>query len=318
MACTDRRSTVANKLVCYALAITAVTSAGCSHAASSVLAAGAFEYAHDQIFVPLELGNERLLALLDTGASASAISAELTKRLSLPVVGQSQVQGTTATIDSTQVRVEGMRWWGATLPALTIPSYSLGNLAGPAGQPVDFILGADVLRGYAVDIDFDKKHLELLQNVPNDERSIPVTLDNGIPVVEASVDGQPCRLRIDTGASLFDTDKVYINIVEKTLRRLHPNGPTKPVEQLGAVGAGGQSVSIPVYSVGEVRLGPARFSDARVIVQPPVGYFSNPDAIGFLGDNLLEKLGRVVIDYPGRRLFFPAPLTQPVSAASRS
>jgi hypothetical protein len=38
------------------------------------------------------------------------------------------------------------------------------------------------------------------------------------------------------------------------------------------------------------------FDSVFVIVQPEVGYFARPDALGFVSNSFLEKLGRVTLD----------------------
>jgi hypothetical protein len=53
-------------------------------------------------------------------------------------------------------------------------------------------------------------------------------------------------------------------------------------------------------------IGARRFDAVFVIVQPETGYFAEPAAKGFVGVNYLEKLGRVTLDYGGRRMSTPS------------
>lgn len=267
--------------------------------------AGRFVSLRDQIFVPVSISGRRTWALLDTGASASAVDAALADELSLPAAGTSRVTGTTGTFETRQVRVDSLVWWGASAPEITVPSYGLGNIAGPEGQPVGVILGFDVLRAFAVDIDFAHAWITLQPRAALDAPSMPMDLATGIPAIEIELDGSVrCTMRIDTGASLFDTDDVYVNVVQSTLERLRAErGDMQPSGRLGATGAGGAAVELAVYDVASLSLGPLTFARPHLIVQPPAGYFASPDAVGFLGNNLLEKCGRVVIDYPAARLY---------------
>lgn len=50
------------------------------------------------------------------------------------------------------------------------------------------------------------------------------------------------------------------------------------------------------------RLGEMEVTDPQLIVQPPVGYFADPDAVGFLGSYALQNASAFIVDYPGRRL----------------
>lgn len=268
--------------------------------------AGRFVSLRDQIFVPVLISGRQTWALLDTGASASAVDAALADELALPAAGMSQVTGTAGAFETRQVRVESLVWWGVRAAEITVPSYGLGNIAGPEGQPVGVILGFDVLRAFAVDIDFAHAWITLQPRVALDAPSVPMDLATGIPAIEIEIDGSlRCTMRIDTGASLFDTEDVYVNVVQATLDRLRAaRGDMQPSGRLGATDAGGAAVELAVYDAASLSLGPFTFARPHLIVQPPAGYFASPDAVGFIGNNLLEKCGRVVIDYPAARLRF--------------
>jgi hypothetical protein len=130
-----------------------------------------------------------------------------------------------------------------------------------------------------------------------------MSLDLGIPTLPATLAGLDVLLRIDTGASLFATPDVYVNVTTPTWRELRRRDPSlAPTTHFLGTGADGATVELPVAPIRHARIGPLEGPAVFVVVQPEAGYFANPDAKGFVGNNLLEKLGRVTLDYAAGRL----------------
>ena len=295
----DRRA----KVVALSVALAAVggPASGGAEPAASV----PFVRSSGLLFVEVTwTGRAPLLALLDTGASASAIDPAVAAHLPVERVGD--VVGTTGSFRSEVVRVGGLRLGGVKLPTVHATRRSLGGLLAPPGSRVDLILGSDALARGALTIDFDRGHLalEAKASPENEARAVPLSLDNGIPSIPASLGGIEVQLRIDTGASLFESDDVYVNVPEHVWAELRGRHPVlAPSSRLQGTGADGRSVELPVVSVPGVEVGPLALDAAFIIVQPVAGYFAAPEAKGFVGNNYLEKLGRVTIDYRGQRLF---------------
>jgi len=260
-----------------------------------------FRVASGLVFVTVEAAGSKLLALLDTGASASAIDPRRAK--GLEVVGRGDVVGTTGTMQAETVRLGGLSLGGTPLPELRATRRDLAGLLAPRGERVDLILGADALAGRVLSIDFVANQLVLLEPAAADPGGIPMRLDNGIPTLAADLAGERLELRLDTGASLFETQDVYVNVptrVWQALCRRHPG--LAPSSQLQGTGADGRTVALPVARVGPARIGPRSLAEVFVIVQPEAGYFAAPDALGFVSNNFLATLGRVELDFANRRM----------------
>ena len=259
--------------------------------------------AHGLVYVELAWKGAPLLALVDTGANASAVAPALAAELPVEKVGE--VLGTTGTLRAESVALEGLRLGALELPRLVATRRDLSGLLRVAGRAPGMILGSDAFVGRALTLDFDGGRLALGAAGPAEEgaREVPMQLDQGIPTLPATLAGVELELRVDTGASLFASDDVYVNVPRRVWDALRARDPTlAPVSTLRGTGAGGEAVELPV-----VRLGPARFGLLEreavfAIVQPEAGYFARPDAKGFVGVNLLEKLGRVTLDYGAGRL----------------
>ncbi|HEX5131500.1 MAG TPA: pepsin/retropepsin-like aspartic protease family protein [Candidatus Krumholzibacteria bacterium] len=262
-----------------------------------------FTFVHGLIFVDVELpGRGPVLALLDTGANASAVDPRIAGDLG--VVGESEVVGTTGSIRAENVRVADLRLGALRVPVLCATRRDLSGLLAPDGRRVEMILGSDAFTGTRVTIDFAAARLEIPAGPAQaGAEGVPMTLDNGIPAIEATLGGVDVWLRIDTGASLFDTPDVYVNIpvrVWEALRARHTE--LAPTTHFQGTGADGQTVELPVVPVPDSTIGALRLDSVFVIVQPEAGYFAGPDAKGFVSNNYLRRLGRVTLDYASGRL----------------
>jgi hypothetical protein len=217
--------------------------------------------------------------------------------------------GTTGSFEVEMVELEGLRLGSTDLPTLRATRRDLSGLLAPKGGRVEMILGSDALVGLAVTIDFRGSTIELSGRSPKDAaKSVSMELDNGIPMIEAAVGGVEMWLRIDTGASLFETSDVYVNVPNGTWEAVRARNPElKPSSHLRGTGANGEAVTLPVVAVKGARIGPADLGSVFLIVQPDVGYFADPGAKGFVGVNFLGKLGRITLDYRAQRLIVLPP-----------
>lgn len=271
-----------------------------------------FVYHARLIFVRMQVGeHDDRLFLLDTGASASAIDARTAEELAIPIVGSSQVEGTAGTIDVRTARLASLSVGGARVEGLDVPCYDLGGLLAPEGERVDGILGHDFLGDVALHIDFAARTLVFERGGSSrpldDAVVVPFEQDNGIPRIAAVLDDLDVELRLDTGASLFETEDVYVNIPQRVWAELCRNDPTlAPDHHLTGSGVGG-TVSLAVARLDRLLVDDLAIERPYAIVQPEAGYFARPDAVGFVGNNLLEKYAPVLIDYTRNELHLTRP-----------
>lgn len=270
------------------------------------------------VFLEVErTGEAPLLALLDTGANASAIDPARSR--ALPVLETVEVLGTTGTLAAELVELRGLALAGHALPALRATRRDLSGLLAPEGARVEMILGSDAFVGSALTLDFERSVLELSASTAEapdaadtsegqaateeQEDGVPLVLDQGIPAIPATLGGIETWLRLDTGASLFDTPDVYVNVPPRLWDELRARQPAlAPTTHLRGTGADGGEVQLPVVPLEGAVVGPRPAERVFLIVQPAQGYFALPEAKGFVGNNYLEKLGRVTLDYGAGRL----------------
>ena len=255
------------------------------------------------VFIEVSVpGQDSVLALLDTGANATAVDPRIARHL--PASDTSTVMGTTGPLSVENVRLTGLAVGGIALEELRATRRDLSGLLAPPGRTVGLILGSDALARFAVTIDFAERSIELseraLRGAP---KGVHMKMDNGIPMIEARIGGVETWLRIDTGASLFETPDVYVNIPGRVWDDLRDrDADLAPTTSFKGTGADGQSVDLPVAPVPKARIGPRSFDRVFVIVQPEAGYFADPKARGFVSNNYLRRLGRVTLDFPAGRL----------------
>lgn len=268
--------------------------------------AGTFTLRNHQVFVPVSInGTAAGWALLDTGANACALHQPVADRIGIRPSRTVTVQGTAGQTQADFALLTVVSVFGAAVRDVDTTIYELGCV-GPDGQPIALILGYPFLRHFAVDLDYGKSLLKLHTTPIASSRGVPMRLDNGIPTLSARLDDRlDVTLRIDTGASLFDTPDAYLNITSHMLSALRTAGARHRVEsRLKGTGVGG-TVELPVVRLDSAKLGVLTIERPFAIVQPAVGAFENRDAPGFVGNYTLSTVGRVVFDYLDETLDVP-------------
>jgi hypothetical protein len=100
-----------------------------------------------------------------------------------------------------------------------------------------------------------------------------------------TVDGPYLNIRADMWQALCDRHSEY---------RAH--------DELTANAIGGK-VSLRVGRISSFDIGPLHFDNLAVVIQPAVGTFASPDAVGFIALDLFEPGGWLTFDFPNGRLY---------------
>jgi hypothetical protein len=277
-------------------------------------------YDRGQFFVPLSLnGSAPHYFIFDTGAGISAVDEELASELHLPIIAHTELAGTAGVMMVNQVRIgrtcplrrgrpaDDLAWYG-----LTPTTHDLTAFVVPiSGAREAGLLGNDYLQSFVIQMQFKPPLLEVARPTgftpagvdPN--RFIPFVLDdNAIVRLKGTLDGwMSADLRFDTGSATMTIDGPYLNITASMWQALRDRHPEYQVQQtLTANGIGG-TVKLEVAKITSLDLGLLHFPNVNVVIQPAVGYFANPDAVGFVALNLFEPGGWLTFDYPNGRLY---------------
>jgi hypothetical protein len=266
-------------------------------------AGGAFIHHEGLIFTECQINGTDALCLIDTGANVSAIDDDLAARLELVELRETQVLGTTGTASARMVKVDGMQVHGVEAAGIEMTKRDIRHGLTPGGRTLDVIVGFDFLRGRVMRVDFGGQKLTFPKEAPECRQWAPLKIEEGIPQVSFTVNGQvETRLRMDTGASIFESDDTYVNLVEDDLAKILAADPDlKSIGAVSSTGVGGE-LRMPIYALRSLRLGETDVPRPKAIIQPKQGYFSREGAVGFFGNTLLEGYSPVVLDYKNERL----------------
>lgn len=269
-----------------------------------------FEYYQRLIFLKVKVNkSDSLLFLFDTGANTSAIDTKTADVLTLKTLKMGSVEGSAGTIVVPHVKAKSVLVGHSIVKNIVFTKYDLSRSLAPPDQHIDGILGTDFLKNFVVEIDFNHKMMTLSKKVLDTlTSSFPFELENGIPRIKATINNNHIAwLRYDSGSSLFDTKDIYINTTTPVFDVIAKADTTlKPASFLSGTGVGG-SVKLPVYKINSILLNTIEIRKPFLIVQPRQGYFARPDAIGFFGNNLLQKFQKVTIDFMNKRMYILQP-----------
>ena len=240
--------------------------------------------------------------VFDTGAEGSAVYEDFADRAGLPAAaGSETLQGQTGTSDVAIVLLKDVTLDGVHKEALE--AVKLDRRAD--GVKLAGIIGLDVFGDRTVDFDLPHKRVALLAPgmLPKGISSEPVvaSLTTGnLLMVPVTIGDVTATAVIDTGAR-----KTRINWA---LGRLLGLDPAKLAKGDVIQGATNRAVETGATRVAKVHLGDRVLPDAPVLVADlPIfeafGVADRPAII--LGMDWLEQT-RMVIDFPGRKVWFEA------------
>jgi predicted aspartyl protease len=247
------------------------------------------------------LNGQPLLMELNTGLGLSSLQPEVAQRLNLPddPRAQSSYRGAGGTTITRQnLLVESLRTGTQDWPLRSIavrPFYGHGG----GRPPFDGVIGAHLLRDAELDLDLSHHRIALYRArgcrapMPPWPGATPVTLDlgaNGVPYVEARVNGQPVRARIHTGnnsTTLSARLAARLGLDATTGRRGTSYGSS-------ATARAGQE-----YRLAELAVGGEVLRNQTVMVGADEP--GEPDELT-LGRDWLEQR-RVWLSFPTRRLY---------------
>jgi hypothetical protein len=268
-----------------------------------------FEYYQSLIFLKVKINSNRanFTFLLNTSANTSVIDKKLAGILKLPSTNKvDSVEGTAGMEEVSFCKITALQAGGATVKNIEITCRDLSGSGTYSGQKIDGILGTDFLKNFAIAIDFKNQTIAFVSNkLKTKQRSIPFEISNGIPKLEARFnDTFTTALHYNSALSMTPSRFIYVNIsypqwcdMKKTCRFMNHAG------YVNGKGVGGD-IYLEIVKVRSMLLDTIDIRNAYVVIQPKEGYFKRDEAIGFFGNNLLEKYNKVILDFPNNRIVF--------------
>lgn len=248
--------------------------------------------------------------VIDTAASGSAVTPKLAKeRADLFASGDNrQLAGASGQVGISTVKVRSLGADGKIFQDLVLaalPPSPVDKLG------VDGIIGADVLSGSVFDLDIAGGRWELMAAISAEQAAllppaIPFTLSLGqAPVIPITIEGQRILAIVDTGAK----GTIMNAAAARALGLESAGGSLEKGQLIGGATGSAQSLKATLKNVmiGESTRTelPVRIADLPVF---QVSGFKLDEPVVLLGIDAFAG-GRLVVDYPGKRLFvnFPTP-----------
>jgi hypothetical protein len=244
-----------------------------------------------RLFTSARINGEQLLFVIDTGTTQNKIRPEIAARLKLSAFGNSMGGGLGAKSTFMNMHIARDVIIGGIVrqPLMTFESYDFGN-----GMRADVagLLAAGVLTAYPTTIDVAKGEWSLyLDGLPplDGYKPLPSRLQR-MPgdqseriFVDATFDGTPLRLGLDTGSPR------NLLLFPQTASRLKLFEGDRPFTEVTTAGFGGRSrYPSRVMRAGALQVGPYRFEDLAYTAMDPREDRKDFGGDGLIGINLIS------------------------------
>lgn len=238
--------------------------------------------------------------VLDTGASHSALTAELAATLGIPIdpKHQATLRGATGSVPVPMVRVETLEVGDLLMEPRRLPIVpdALGGAEG--------VLGTDGLGNKRIHIDFRRDRITIMRS--RNERAsqgfvtIPVKFLRGrLLVVDAYLGGVPVKAVIDTGGqATLGNEALRAALAERRRRQQAATPDTVTGATLDV--QTGNRVATPSLAMGEILVRNAAMTFADFAIFEHWKLTKEPAML--VGMDVLGLLDTLIIDYRRREL----------------
>jgi hypothetical protein len=252
-----------------------------------------------RIWAPVLINNKGPFRLvLDTGATHSAVTADVALALGLPLLDSDQIllRGVTGSATVPTIPINGMVAGDLDLPARRLPIIA-NALGGAQG-----ILGTEGLLDKKITIDFRNDSITIIRS--HGERAgaefitIPFKLVDGLAVVDAWIGSIPAQAIIDTGGQGTIGN---VALHESLLRRYRKEMAVPD----GIVGITldvqlGNRIDTPTITLGRLTLGNVRVTTGDMDIFRQWHMTRQP--VVLIGMDVLGLFDTLIIDYGRREL----------------
>ena len=260
-----------------------------------------FELLNNHIYALGTLDGQPARFMVDTGGfnlltPAAAKKFGLHSEGRLPAAGVGEERGEFAAARAHEVRL------GAA--AMSSPVFyvtDLGQLQDVEGTALDGLVGYEMFRRFGTQIDYGQRQLTISDPAkftpPAGATAVSFDLADSVPIVNATIDGLPARISIDTGSrSALTLHSPFVRAHDLVAK--YRAGP----ETVIGWGVGGAVRGRPVR-LGTLQLGDLGIQGiAGELFTGDKGSFANPDLAGNLGGGALNRF-TVAFDYANKKMY---------------
>ncbi|KQO05550.1 hypothetical protein [Sphingomonas sp. Leaf242] len=251
----------------------------------------------NQIRFTMQLDGRKVTAILDTGVSYTLLAkaspaldpAKLVAGGNASAIGGSVALGWMPT---RSLALGGLARTGGGVTVASLPAIATGSAAA-----VDLLVGADLLSGYALDIDYAAHRFRLLRSgrMPFKGETAPLRVSTERTVYESTITLGGRRLApivVDTG----DGSSITVTAAGWHAANLKALPTTTAI----AFGLAGPTVS-GLGIVPDLRVGALVAREAEVRIEPAGGFSQAIGTAGRIGSGFLQNY-RVLLDPGARRM----------------
>jgi predicted aspartyl protease len=245
----------------------------------------------NQIQFRMTIDGRAVTAILDTGFSMSVISRRWATQSGLKVGNGGQGIGIGGSVAMGQVNgrtlvIGGLTRSGGRLGVLDLPANATGSAAA-----IDAVIGSDLLRHYALDIDFAAQRFRLLPSgrLPFAGQSAPLSVSarDQLYISEMRVAGTRLRpMIVDTGdgATIAMSRDAWASV-----------GGARPATTTTISFSIAGPVTSELTVLPEIAVGDSTLRQAEALIEPGSGFSAKMGAAGRIGIGFLQRF-RVLLD----------------------
>jgi hypothetical protein len=260
-----------------------------------------FELVNNHIYANGAIDGKPARFLVDTGGMNLLTPASAKK---FGIAGEGKLGGRGVgdeEVDVAYGHADEVRLGNAVLAKPVFVIIDLGDLWKVEGVDCDGLVGYEMFRRFGTTIDYAGHVLTLSEPSkfapPVGASVVPFELDDRIPIVEASLDGMPLRISVDTGSRSSLSMHSPFTREHDLVTRYHA-----APEAVVGWGAGGANRARPAR-FGTLTLGGHAIAGvAGDLYTGTKGSFANPDLSGNLGGGVLKRF-TVAFDYGAKRMY---------------
>jgi predicted aspartyl protease len=261
---------------------------------------------HNYLTLPTYVNGQRVIAVVDSGATRSVIREDLAKRFGLSLRGPIAAAAVTENVVGSSYEVDEMRIGSMSAHDLTVASYDMAQLEASIDHAIPLVLGQDVLRLAQLEIQFSKNRIGFGADIdPQTSRSFElIGTGRGYPSLGTRFEGGV------SAPAFIDLGSNVICSMSKAFAEAHGFLSGRPVSTTLTVGADGPHES-PIFCLGDVEIGPFTLRDIPTSVldhwmfESPVS-FGWPLFVGFdFGLDLAGQRLKLAVETPSKLKAFP-------------
>jgi hypothetical protein len=254
------------------------------------------DFTDGAIVVPVVINGRGMDFQLDSGSSDIVIDPGAAKDLGMTTSGAMRESfGGDFTIADTRAATMNV----GPLSATDVAMAAIGFDKNMTSRRVRGLLGTDFIGSGAMQVNFQKSSLTLYRTVPADLASkgwfsLPIRLDDGVPMIKANFSGLDGNFVVDLGA--FSTI-----LYPHYFTRYPGHIPPGTVDAGEALTIGNRVFGFKSLTMRSMILGDWVFGQVQVVV-PSAQYAQDRDYDGLIGLNTLQNFD-LIFDYANSKLW---------------